>query len=92
MQIVGSKAFYLKTFVIKGRSKTEPRDRSGSPQAHLSDIARIRKLTHNTRTEDPLPHPPKHSKLQSIQQKEQELLQRICRSKLAESGRRRMRC
>lgn len=80
MQIVGSKAFYLKNYTIKSRARTEPHHRSKSPSeaARLTDIMRIRNLSSNRCDEninEPYWQPPryhaKHStKLQTIQEKE----------------------
>ena len=49
MQIVGSKAFYLKNYAIKSRTRTEPHEKSKSPTeaARLTDIMRIRNLSSN---------------------------------------------
>ena len=49
MQIVGSKAFYLKNYAIRTRARTEPRERSKSPTETmpLTDIMRIRNLSSN---------------------------------------------
>jgi hypothetical protein len=102
MQIVGSKAFYLKSYAIKSRTRTEPHQSSKSPSqaARLTDIMRIRNLSSN-RTEDTLADPywqppryhSKHStKLQTIQEKEYELLQRVYKSKLPEKRPTRGRC
>jgi hypothetical protein len=102
MQIVGSKAFYLKNYAIRARARTEPRERSKSPRetTPLSDIMRIRNLSSNRNQENlikghwelPRCQGKYSTKLQTIQEKEQEVVLKVCRSKLAESRPRRWRC
>jgi hypothetical protein len=85
MQILSSKAFYLKNYSIKSRAKTEPKEDYSTPKESalkLDDIIRIRNIATNVTMHSFMPqikqnrepsesssHAKQSSKLQSIYQR-----------------------